>query len=93
MVRGTSGPSLFKRTPRGVLTEQAQWHGKNLRFLSTPPSLPVATEIPQILVSTIVPDTHEEKAIFGGGFRNGLIVMARRLLAQGLLPKRDPHAE
>ena len=46
-----------------------------------------------ILASTIVPDTHEEKAIFGGGFRNGLIVMARRLLAQGLLPKRDPHAE
>ena len=46
-----------------------------------------------ILVSTIVPDTHKEKAIFGGGFRNGLIVMARRLLAQGLLPKRDPHAE
>jgi len=46
-----------------------------------------------ILVSTIVADTHEEKAIFGGGFRNGLIVMARRLLAQGLLPKRDPHAE
>ena len=27
-----------------------------------------------ILVSTIVPDTHEETAIFGGGFRNGLIV-------------------
>ena len=46
-----------------------------------------------ILVSTIVPDTHKEKAIFGGGFRNGLIVMARRLLAQGLLPKRDPHVE
>ena len=46
-----------------------------------------------ILLSTIVPDTHEEKAIFGRGFRNGLIVMARRLLAQGLLPKRDPHAE
>ncbi|PSQ04855.1 transcriptional regulator [Halobacteriales archaeon QS_6_71_20] len=46
-----------------------------------------------ILVSTIDPDTSEEKAIFGGGFRNGLIVMARRLLAQGLLPKRDPHPE
>ena len=46
-----------------------------------------------ILVSTLVPDTHEEKAIYGGGFRNGLIVMARRLLAQGLLPKRDPHPE
>jgi predicted transcriptional regulator len=46
-----------------------------------------------ILVSTIVPGTHEEQAVFGGGFRNGLIVISRRLLAQGLLPKRDPHPE
>jgi sugar-specific transcriptional regulator TrmB len=46
-----------------------------------------------ILVSTIVPDTHEEQAIFGGGFRNGLVVIARRLLAQGLLPQRDPRPE
>ncbi|WP_049985412.1 TrmB family transcriptional regulator [Halobellus rufus] len=46
-----------------------------------------------ILVSTIVPTTREEQAIFGGGFRNGLIVISRRLLAQGLLPQRDPHPE
>jgi len=46
-----------------------------------------------ILVSTIVPDTREEQAIFGDGFRNGLVVISRRLLAQGLLPKRDPHPE
>jgi predicted transcriptional regulator len=46
-----------------------------------------------ILVSTIVPDTHEEQAVFGGGFRNGLIVISRRLLAQGLLPQRDPRPE
>ena len=46
-----------------------------------------------ILVSTIVPSTHEEQAIFGGGFRNGLVVISRRLLAQGLLPQRDPHPE
>lgn len=46
-----------------------------------------------ILVSTIVPDTSEEKAIFGGGFRNGLVVISRRLLAQGLLPRHDPHPE
>jgi len=44
-----------------------------------------------ILVSTLVPDTREEQAIFGGGFRNGLVVIARRLLSQGLLPKRDPQ--
>ena len=46
-----------------------------------------------ILVSTIVPNTYEEQAIFGGGFRNGLIVLSRRLLAQGLLAKRDPHQD
>ena len=44
-----------------------------------------------ILVSTIMPETGEEQAIFGGGFRNGLIVISRRLLAQGLLPRRDPE--
>ncbi|WP_049967376.1 TrmB family transcriptional regulator [Haloferax prahovense] len=38
-----------------------------------------------ILVSTIVPDTGEEHAIFGSGFQNGLIVISRRLLSQGLL--------
>ena len=46
-----------------------------------------------ILVSTLVPDTGEEQAIFGGGFRNGLVVISRRLLAQGLLPQRDSHPE
>ena len=45
-----------------------------------------------ILVSTIVPGTHEERAIFGDGFQNGLVVISRRLLAQGLLPQRDPDA-
>lgn len=46
-----------------------------------------------ILVSTIVPGTQEEQAIFGTGFRNGLVVIARRLLSQGLLPKRDPKRD
>ena len=43
-----------------------------------------------ILVSSIVPETKEERAIFGGGFGNGLVVIARRLMAQGLIPVRDP---
>ena len=46
-----------------------------------------------ILVSTLVPDTGEEQAIFGGGFRNGLVVISRRLLSQGLLPKSDPRED
>lgn len=43
-----------------------------------------------ILVSSIMPETKEEQAIFGEGFGNGLVVIARRLMAQGLLTVRDP---
>jgi sugar-specific transcriptional regulator TrmB len=46
-----------------------------------------------ILVSTLVPETYEEQAVFGAGFRNGLIVIARRLLSQGLIPQRDPQMD
>jgi sugar-specific transcriptional regulator TrmB len=42
------------------------------------------------LVSSIVPMTREEQAIFGEGFGNGLVVIARRLMAQGLLLEHDP---
>ncbi|GAB7011571.1 TrmB family transcriptional regulator [Halorubrum trueperi] len=45
-----------------------------------------------ILVSTIVPVSRSEQAIFGEGFGNGLVVIARRLMAQGLLTVRDPEA-
>ena len=45
-----------------------------------------------ILVSSIVPDSGNEEAIFGTGFGNGLVVIARRLMAQGLLKGRDPGA-
>ena len=44
-----------------------------------------------ILVSSILPDSKEEQAIFGEGFTNGLVVIARRLMAQGLLPAKDPQ--
>ncbi|MES3516399.1 MAG: helix-turn-helix domain-containing protein [Natronomonas sp.] len=37
-----------------------------------------------ILVSSIVPEGGEQHAIFGDGFRNGLVVISRRLMAQGL---------
>jgi sugar-specific transcriptional regulator TrmB len=43
-----------------------------------------------ILVSTIVLETQEEQAIFGEGFGNGLVVIARRLMAQGLMNQQDP---
>lgn len=46
----------------------------------------------EILVSSIQPGTNKEQAIFGEGFTNGLVVVARRLMAQGLLEPRDPRA-
>jgi sugar-specific transcriptional regulator TrmB len=44
-----------------------------------------------ILVSTFMPDSREEQAVFGTGFGNGMVVIARRLMAQGLIPARDPE--
>jgi len=44
-----------------------------------------------ILVSSITHQTKEEQAVFGTGFENGLVVVARRLMAQGLIPARDPE--
>jgi predicted transcriptional regulator len=42
------------------------------------------------LVSSLIPDTGKEQAVFGSGFGNGLVVIARRLMAQGLVTGRDP---
>ncbi|SDW09335.1 Sugar-specific transcriptional regulator TrmB [Haloarcula vallismortis] len=38
-----------------------------------------------LLVSSIDPQTSDEQAIFATGLRNGLIVIARRLLSQGVM--------
>lgn len=48
-----------------------------------------------MLVSSCISgaEEEEEKAIYGEGFDNGLVVIARRLMAQGLLTTRDPAAE
>lgn len=43
-----------------------------------------------ILLSSIMSGTKEEKAIFGEGFGNGLVVISRRIMSQGLLTARDP---
>ena len=43
-----------------------------------------------ILVSTFDADRAEEHAVFGGGFKNGLVVISRRLMSKGLIPTRDP---
>jgi len=43
-----------------------------------------------ILVSSIEPKTSEERAVYGRGFSNGLVVIVRRLMATGLLQSNDP---
>ncbi|WP_276259633.1 TrmB family transcriptional regulator [Haloglomus litoreum] len=42
-----------------------------------------------LLVSSMATDSHGEQAVFGRGFGNGLVIVARRLMAQGLPADRD----
>ncbi len=50
-----------------------------------------------ILVSSISDHAGEngidQRAVFGRGFDNGLVAIARRLMATGLLPTRDPASD
>lgn len=69
-----------------------EWlHDGNINEESTAIGRLLLVDRSTILVSSIMPNTKEEQAIFGEGFGNGLIVIARRLMAQGLLPARDPN--
>ena len=43
-----------------------------------------------ILVSSIEPDTLEEYAVFGEGVGNGLLLIARRIMAKGLISETSP---
>lgn len=49
-----------------------------------------------ILVSSVYKkdsnELSEEKAVFGKGFDNGIVVIARRLMATGLNSADDPEA-
>ena len=68
-----------------------EWlHGENATMDDTAIGRLLLIDRSTILVSTITPDTKEEQAVFGKGFRNGLVVIARRLMAQGLLTVHDP---
>lgn len=46
-----------------------------------------------LLVSSILPDHGKEHAVFGEGFENGMVVITRRLIAQGLNQTRDPRQD
>ena len=69
-----------------------EWlHGENAAEDETAIGRLLLTDRSTILVSSIVPDNRKEQAIFGEGFGNGLVVIARRLMAQGLLTALDPQ--
>ena len=68
-----------------------EWlHGENATKDDTAIGRLILIDRSTLLVSSIMPETKEEQAIFGEGFGNGLVVIARRLMAQGLLTVRDP---
>lgn len=69
-----------------------EWlHGENAAADDTAIGRLLLVDRSAFLVSSIMPETKEEQAIFGEGFGNGLVVIARRLMAQGLLTVRDPN--
>jgi sugar-specific transcriptional regulator TrmB len=69
-----------------------EWlHGENTHANETAIGRLLLVDRSTILVSSIVPNTKQEQAIFGDGFGNGLVVIARRLMSQGLLTVRDPR--
>ncbi len=93
---GASTPSLKAEIHAAVpdattFVSGLEWlHGENAAEDDTAIGRLLLVDRSAILVSSIMPDSKEEQAIFGGGFENGLVVIARRLMAQGLVPVRDP---
>jgi sugar-specific transcriptional regulator TrmB len=96
LLAGALTGSLRERIDRTV--PEATTFVSGLEWLQGPDDVDEETAIGRlllvdrstILVSSIVPDTKQEQAIFGDGFGNGLVVIARRLMAQGLVTERDP---
>jgi len=93
---GTLTPSLEEKVQAAVsgattFVSGLEWlHGEKTSEDETAIGRLLLVDRSAILVSSIMPDSKEEQAIFGEGFGNGLIVIARRLMAQGLIPVRDP---
>lgn len=68
-----------------------EWlHGGGDQEADTAIGLLLLVDRSSILVSTVDPATGKEQAVFGRGFGNGLVVIARRLMATGLLSSDDP---
>ena len=93
---GTVTPSLQDDVQAAVpaattFVSGLEWlHGANATVDDTAIGRLLLVDRGSILVSSIMPETKDEQAIFGEGFGNGLVVIARRLMAEGLIPVRDP---
>ena len=96
LVIGALTPSLEDQVQTAIpdattFISGLEWlHGKQTAEHDTAIGRLVLIDRSTFLVSSIMPESKEEQAIFGEGFGNGLVVIARRLMAQGLLTVRDP---
>ncbi len=96
LIVGALTPSLEERVQSAVpaattFTSGLEWlHGEDTAEDDTAIGRLLLVDRSTILVSSIMPDSKEEQAIFGEGFGNGLVVISRRLMAQGLLTASDP---
>ena len=92
---GTLTPSLQEEVQAAVpaattFVSGLEWlHGENTTEDDTAIGRLLLVDRESILVSSITPESKAEQAIFGEGFKNGLVVISRRLILQGLVPGRD----
>ncbi|MXR40587.1 TrmB family transcriptional regulator [Halobaculum sp. WSA2] len=95
LIVGTLTPTLRDRVEAAVpeaktFVSGLEWlHGQDATDNETAIGRLLLVDRSTILVSSIMPDSGKEQAIFGEGFGNGLVVIARRLMAHGLIPARD----
>jgi sugar-specific transcriptional regulator TrmB len=98
LVVGALTPSIQNQVQEAVPSAQTfvsglEWlHGQDDTYDEIAIGRLLLTDRSTILVSSITLDTFEEQAIFGDGFGNGLVVIARRVMSQGLLNAEDPGA-
>ena len=96
LVIGALTPSLEDQVQTAIpdattFISGLEWlHGKQTAEHDTAIGRLVLIDRSTFLVSSIMPESKEEQAIFGEGFGNGLVVIARRLMAQGLVAAHDP---
>ena len=94
---GTLTPSLQEEVQAAVpaattFVSGLEWlHGEHDSGHNTAIGRLLLVDRGAILVSSIMPESKAEQAIFGEGFGNGLVVIARRLMAEGLVPVRNPN--